>query len=359
MALNISGMKTKLFTLSFPLLSILLFFNSCKKDNNTTEWKLLHGISDPVSIAASFAINGKLYCLSTDWTQFSESRTIYEYDITTDSWIKKSAMPDKRFDFASACVNNRIYIIGGCTKLDGSHSKSVNEYNPSTDTWTIKKDMPADMGAGFGCTVLNNKIYVINLEAVVYDPSKDTWTEIKSLTYPRVFISPVVANNHILAISGFEEGNGDGSASNKIEIYDTAQNTWQTKLISSDYKDGFNILSLNDKVYFISGGTSTAVNKLREFDPATGVIMNKKGMNDIRCSFIPMVCNNKIYVAGGTTNSDGTSFTNKVEMYDPQTDLWTAIKDLSSPCLPDCAVTLENKIYVIWKNNLEVYDTKN
>ena len=95
-------------------------------------------------------------------------------------------MSQSRFFAQLAAVNKNLYLLGGAT-VDpcGTTSgvTSVESYCPTSDTWTILESNLAPR-AECGCTVINNKIYVVGgynwdvgerlKTAEVYDVETDT-----------------------------------------------------------------------------------------------------------------------------------------------------------------------------------------
>jgi N-acetylneuraminic acid mutarotase len=72
------------------------------------------------------------------------------------------------------------------------------------------------------------------------------------------------------------------------------------------------------------------------------------------------VMNDRLYVVGG---QDGTDYRTTAEVYDPQSDTWTALPDLTVPREAPHVFAINGLLYVIsghdqsgWINSLEVYD---
>ncbi|UOQ68636.1 malectin domain-containing carbohydrate-binding protein [Hymenobacter volaticus] len=112
---------------------------------------------------------------------------------TAAGWTTAASMPVPRCHFASANVGGKIYTFGGQTGHDGpiEDVDVVQMYDPSTDTWTQLKNMPyVRSHSEPGTFVLDGKVTLvggrsgrINGTDVVlnrvttYDPATDSWTE--------------------------------------------------------------------------------------------------------------------------------------------------------------------------------------
>jgi N-acetylneuraminic acid mutarotase len=182
-------------------------------------------------------VNGKIYAIggsvasSHDNVKGSQLvGTNEEYDPATDTWTFKMPMPTPRWYFGVAVYKNKIYCIGGQTKVGEVNGYAqlgqigVNEvYDPATDTWETKTPMPT-VRSHLGANLVNGKIYLI--EGVgsrhaneVYDPETDSWTE-KTLPPNGDFqYASAVVDNKIYIIGGTQN-------SNRNQIYDPENDSW-------------------------------------------------------------------------------------------------------------------------------------
>ena len=116
------------------------------------------------------------------------------YDPVTNSWETKASMPTPRADLTASVVNDKIYLIGG-KKYSNTNpyfiETNVNEiYDPANNSWTTGASIPTPV-YGYGSTVLNGKIYIIDGSKgptasgdssstvgadQVYDPQTDSWS---------------------------------------------------------------------------------------------------------------------------------------------------------------------------------------
>jgi N-acetylneuraminic acid mutarotase len=87
---------------------------------------------------------------------------VEEYDPATDTWGKKSDMPNPRAWMAnnSPTIGGKIYVIGGWQNHIGEGMAIMEAYDPVTDTWTRLSDMPTARGT-LGVCKVNSKIYAI------------------------------------------------------------------------------------------------------------------------------------------------------------------------------------------------------
>jgi N-acetylneuraminic acid mutarotase len=195
------------------------------------------------------------------------------YDPLTDTWETKTSMPTKRDHLCANVVNGKIYLLGGSRYQSYPYSVlglDVNEvYDPSTDSWTTKAPLPTAV-YGYASAVVNNKIYVIsglreppidsnpfsNLNQI-YDPETNTWSYGAPI--------PTAVNR---AAAGATTGD---TAPKEIyvmggypsydecdlnQVYNPETDTWSTGAPMPTPRHSFGVAVVNDVLYAIGGGSS-------------------------------------------------------------------------------------------------------
>ena len=144
--------------------------------------------------------------METDGPFFS---TVEEYDPATDTWTRKTDLPEPRYLHTAGVVNGKIYVIAGSPR-DMTASNAVFEYDPSTDAWTRKADAPTVRSwQSPSAAVADGRIYVIggdagppHAEVEEYDPATNTWTARADMPTPRGALSITALNGRIYVIGG-------------------------------------------------------------------------------------------------------------------------------------------------------------
>ena len=134
-------------------------------DPATNTWATKKPMPTP---RASFGIavyQNKIYCIGGGVDSFEGVTGVNEvYDPLTDTWTTKPSMPTAREFLCANVVNGKIYLIGGSKPFnpnDPSFVPNINEvYNSATDSWTTKTPPPVNV-SNYASAVVNNKIYVI------------------------------------------------------------------------------------------------------------------------------------------------------------------------------------------------------
>jgi len=228
------------------------------------------------------AVNGKLYLIGGyDSTIPLKYDATFEYDPTTDTWTQKASMPTAREDMASAVVDGKIYVFGGITNPRHNITAAVEVYDPFTDTWQIKSSMPNPRCLGdFGCAY-NGKVYLVSstdtmegyperlfpsTRVDVYDPANDTWSRKADIPTGRCYKEVEELNGRLYVISGATESIKKHTL--RMEVYDISSNTWIVGPDAPYAARAAGLAKHDGKIYFSGGYCSGQYLKsLYCFDP--------------------------------------------------------------------------------------------
>jgi len=250
-----------------------------------------------------------------------------------DSWIRKEDMPEAKHFFGSAELNGKIYAIGGADSLSNK-SKSVYAYDVSTNTWETKPDL-SEVWSGMSAVTANGKIYIVGgfgasgYKSKIYEYNEttsqttsktDLWTSLTDM-------GTVFLNGKIYVIGGAGPG---GAPQSTVKAYDLNTNTWETKANLLEARSYLKAVAVNGKIYAIGGSKGSATTDdstaIDEYDPVTDTWTNKANLPRKTSRHGAAVLNNKIYIVGG-----GSPQYNNVEEYDPSTNTLTSKAPISAP----------------------------
>jgi N-acetylneuraminic acid mutarotase len=205
------------------------------------------------------------------------------YDPSTDTWETKAPMSIARSGLQANVVDGKIYLIGGWYQSNSTYrnvgvSAQVDIFDPSTDTWTTGAPMPTAV-AGYASAVVDNRIYVISGKAggsatttltQMYNPRIDKW----SLGAPIPMgvsgaaagaTTGVQAPKAIYVFGGANDTYPlNGQYTN--QVYSPATNSWGMAAPMPIDRGGLGVAVVNDKFYVIGGGHNI-------FTPASTVNM--------------------------------------------------------------------------------------
>ena len=148
---------------------------------------------------------------------YSYSNVTEVYDPTTDSWTEKAPIPNAVISYASAVVDNKIFVIsGGVPNASGKTTDLVQVYDPETDKWSQAAPIPypvQNAAAGVITNAERSAIYVIGGSSSpyqsngstlnqIYFPENNSWTTGAPMIANRYVLSLAVADDKLYAIGG-------------------------------------------------------------------------------------------------------------------------------------------------------------
>ncbi len=291
-----------------------------------------------------------------------------------EDWEVITQLPTKRWEFSTAVVVDKIYLIGG--SLFENHAgpfglSTVEIYDTQTNTWQRGADMPTPR-TNAKAAVVNGTVYVFggynskdkflqnwkmadHVEA--YDPRTDTWTQKKKMPISRFYFGLAVVAGKIYLIGG-TTGLGEGQEQRiaRVDIYDPATDTWAKGPKMPTRRDPGGVAVVSDRIYVIGGegwplpkewGAGEFLGSIEEYDPINRQWRKKKDLLEVKNWFSSVVVGNDIYLIGGYTREGGFREVATVNVYHPRTETWREISALPNPLGTFDAATVNGKIYVL------------
>jgi hypothetical protein len=254
------------------------------------------------------ALRGQVYVIAG--YAMNPTTSVDAYDPATKMWRAVASVATAMQHPNVGVVRDRL-IVAGFYQGNGTGSPQggVFAYDADRDRWDTASALPAGTERAAGCVaILNDKLYLFGgargagntvADASVYDPAADAWQKLPSMP---------VRKEHCAA----------GAIGGKIYI-------------AGGRTDG------------IEGFEPTTL----EFDPANPGYTQKKPIPTPRGGCAAAVVGAKLYLFGGEGNANSAAgvFPN-VDAYDPATDSWQALPDLTVPRHGFGAAVVEGRVYL-------------
>lgn len=219
----------------------------------------------------------------------------------------------------AAAEGGAVYLAGGEGLLSAVSDLSI--YDPAADAWDVLEPMPAAL-SGHGMAILDGRIYVAGGVprggmADAYDPFA-----------PEEDIVTLPAFAALAAADDDEE-----APSARLYIYDIAGERWSEGPPMPAARAGMSLTALSGRLYVTGGG------RLAAFDPAARAWLDLGPDPALaRARSAAVAWEGRLWVLGawpaaGDGEADGAAAAQaadpRVDIYDPQTEIWAA-----GPALP-------------------------
>jgi N-acetylneuraminic acid mutarotase len=248
-----------------------------------------------ITIPPSFQNNGYTASVELQNKIFLMSRTVQVYDPPTGNWTSKASVPGIS-GWRAVAVDDKIFLIGGISQAGPGFVTLSNKnyvYDPTVDSWSTMAPIPTAV-ARYASAVINDKIYIIGGAAdgqhpdnatnlvQIFDPSTNNWTDGPSIP-TGVFASGSCTTTGLLAPEriyvvggstyydwGFLMSDTSAlSASNLNQVYDPTTGTWSTAAPLSNANRYFSLVNVGDIFYAVGGlnGNSNPVLTMEKYTP--------------------------------------------------------------------------------------------
>ena len=296
-------------------------------------WEQAGTMSKALGEVAGGIIGNRLYLVGEG------SSTTLAYNLSTASWTSSglATRPFTGNHHAAEVIDGKLYLFGG---LGGGAGK-VQIYDPAANSWSLGSDMPFAAGSS-SSALINGKIYVAggivgsstSAQGAVYNPANNSWQAIAPMPQGRNHAAAATDGSKLYIFGGRGAGSGDGNVVangfDTLQIYNPANNTWQSSQNAGSNLDPLPIgrggmgkaIFANNQFYVMGGETATGTgatsNKVYDrvdiYNPASNSWSQGATMPTARHGMFPLLIGGRVYVAGGGTKA-GFSQSNLLEIY--------------------------------------------
>jgi len=269
------------------------------------------------------------------------------------SWSEGATMPTPRPEITASNIGDDIYVIGGYDK-SGDPLDVVEVYNVKNNSWKSIAPLPRVLHHAAAASY-DGKIYVVGgfiarewiptNQLFIYDPIKNQWTEGNPMPTPRGALNALFVNGTLYAIGGQD----NAKSSNKNEAYDPLTNKWISKPSMPTGRNHAASATVDNKIYITGGRLAgfyplTNVNVNEMYDTETEKWTAVEPMPSKRSGIAAAAINNSFFVFGG---EDTIKTHANNEEYDTQDDKWISQEPMPSSRHGLAAVSVDDRIFVI------------
>jgi N-acetylneuraminic acid mutarotase len=296
------------------------------------------------ALAASFALNAQD-------TTCGKNHYILDYAVTPSIAATGNLNVARSAHTATLLPDGRVLVAGGrgpgLAALD-----SAEIYDPATGIWTVTGSLAKPRVWHTATLLPRGKVLVVGGElasepagtAELYDPATGSWTPTGSLNTPRIgFTATLLATGQVLVAGGVD--NSDQTLAS-AELYDPSSGTWSFtgNLITGRFFHTATPLQ-DGRILVVGGWTDdffqTSTNRAELYDPTTGIWSSAASLSLAR-SFhtATRLADGKVLVAGGYRDnhvripgSPGTFYVptslDQAELFDPISSTWEMVANLN------------------------------
>jgi DNA-binding CsgD family transcriptional regulator/N-acetylneuraminic acid mutarotase len=263
---------------------------------------------------------------------------------------------------ATLLLDGRVLVVGGYN-LTRQWLADAEVYNPATDSWTV---IPPNHSHGVSHTATllgDGRVLVVGgcigsslctNSVEIFDPQVDSWNDAMSLQTDRAsHVAQLLADGRVLVAGGDSADRSkllDGDAT----IYDPQKDTWSaTEPMITPRSQAKSVL-LSDGSVLVTGGIMLGDPQNQEilagteiYDPISNTWKSAANLTEARYDFvISTLSKGRVVVAGGARDYDSyweaDSFVQDIELYDPRKDRWQVVGQLEHPTAAAAAALLSD-----------------
>jgi len=219
-------------------------------DASSNTWKVVH-LSEPRAYISAGAVGDQVFFAGGEKNMnYETSPNVDIYDIATGSF-SYGYLSEPRAHVSAVTVNNKIYFAGGegNNRWYNNPSNKIDIFDNTTRVWSTSS-LSEPMNLLTGITMADKIYWASGCTIEIKDI--DTWSSSIAHPYKRAswFIQSVSKDNFILFLGGYRGSINFPTRENKIDIYNTATNTWSIGVLPVSIESA---ISYNNEVYVTDG----------------------------------------------------------------------------------------------------------
>ena len=207
----------------------------------------------------------------------------------------------------------------------------------------------------------HGKVYMNNGPGVDYaierfDPAVNSWAPLMSYSGEMShFSAAVVYFQGSLYVIG---GQKRGEVANCVHKYNADTNLWQEVAPMNVSRFLLCAVADKDNIYAVGGKANNQIlDVVERFDSKMNSWCRVASMLEKKLLPCVAILNARVFLFGGFTNISPLDVCSRIEMYDPTSNMWTAIQGISAPTYFFGVTSFKGSVYVIGSQTQESPDS--
>ena len=229
-------------------------------------------------------------------------------------------------------------------------------YVPNENKWYQMADKAG--GSFHSASAYHGKVYINHGTGVDYaierfDPAANSWSPLMSYSGEMShFSAAVVYFQGSLYVIG---GRKRGEVANCVHKYNADTNLWQEVAPMNVSRSSLRAVADKDTIYAIGGkvDNQNLLDVVERFDSKMNSWCRVASMLEKKSLPCVAILNARVFLFGGFTSFSPPHVCSSIEMYDPTSNVWTAIQGISAPTCFFSATSFKGSVYVIGRQTQE------
>ena len=221
----------------------------------------------------------------------------------------------------------------------------------------------------YSASAYHGKLYINHGTGVDYaierfDPAVNSWAPLTSYSgeMSHYFAAVVYFQGFLYVIGGKQ----NGEVANCVHKYSPDTNLWQEVAAMNVSRFSPRAVADEDTIYAIGGQKNDQIlDVVERFDSKMNSWCRVASMLEKKLLPCVAILNTRVFLFGGYTSIRPPQVSSSIEMYDPTSNMWTAIQGISAPTRCFSVTSFKRSVYVIgnWTQEspgsfLRIYDVE-
>lgn len=299
------------------------------------------------------------------------SDDVLVFDESRSAWKLFSTMPLKRVDHCIAVLNDFMYVAGGQVTLNSNGKESIgtlHRFDPRLNSWLQMCPMQ-QRRAFFYLGACEGVLYAVGgkneqgalASAEVYEPTKNRWKFIASLSKPTYALAGSILGGQMHVCGGFS----NRTFLKSFLVYDKQHDEWLAKRPMCNARGFHMMCALKECVYVMGGnqlsviGERVDVSSVEKYSPEIDEWITISPMLcGLSMAGITTIDQERIFVVGGY-NGQNRLREKEVYGYNVAEDEWDILGELPEAGLrmACCTLVLPRSIFRDGSPDEQSYDS--